>query len=102
MTDEPNYPDDEEPERAPWEHNFEARPKDFDGHWHLDGDWLSKTQAQREFNLSQKQFEALLEKAKRENLPLRTKTLQHERYGNSFVVYNAQDLKRLLGREVKK
>jgi len=66
--------------------------------WLRDGvTYISKTQAMKEFGLSKKQFVALLIKVYKENLQLRTKELQNERYGNSFTVYCLEDLRQVLG-----
>lgn len=98
MMSEPEYgqPSEDEPGHEPWNHNFESQSQNWKGHWRLDGDWLSKTQLCREFNLTKKEFAALLEKAKKVNLQLRTKTLKNEQYDNFFTVYNLEDLKKIL------
>jgi hypothetical protein len=91
-------PEPDEPEHEPWpKHKYESQNQNFNGHWKMDGDYVSKTQACKEFNLSPKEFEAVLAKAEKEKLQLRTKILQNERYGNSFTVYSVDDLRHILG-----
>jgi len=88
---------EDEPEHEPWNHNFEPKNEQtWNGHWNLDGVYVSKTQAMKEFNRSKKEFEAVLAKVEKEKLQLRTKILQNERYGYYFTVYSIDDLKHIL------
>ena len=77
---------------------IEPNMKNWNHRWLRDGvEYISKTEAMKEFKLSKEEFAALLIRAYKEDLQLRYKTFQNSRYSNYFTVYSVEDLKEILG-----
>lgn len=73
------------------------REQEWNHTWLREGvRYISKTQARVRFDLSKKEFVALLVKVSKENLQLRTKQLDNA-YGDYFTVYSVEDIERILG-----